>query len=139
MEKVYLILIKLSYMAAPITGKKKNAGIVLQVVDEAQGLVDSFLDTLELSLNMTESDSIAAALSYGEKIMSLYDEFLTPKITYDRIDTKIKETCSWVQDLVDYTNAETKNSREEIQKAMSTFGRASNFFYRLKARIRHPK
>ena len=112
--------------------KKEKYRDCFAAVDEAQGLVDSFLETLKLSLNMTESDSIAAALSYGEKIMSLYDEFLTPKITYDRIDTKIKETCSWVQDLVDDTNAEMASSREEIQKAMNTFERASNFFYRLK-------
>ena len=112
--------------------KKEKYRDCFAVVDEAQGLVDSFLETLELSLNMMESDSIAEALSYGEKIMSLYDEFLTPKITYDRIDTKIKETCSWVQDLVDDTNAEMESSREEIQKAMNTFERASNFFYRLK-------
>ena len=112
--------------------KKEKYRDCFAAVDEAQRLIDSFLETLELSLNMTESDSIAAALSYGEKIMSLYDEFLTPKITYDRIDTKIKETCSWVPDLVDDTNAEMENSREEIQKAMNTLERASNFFYRLK-------
>ena len=112
--------------------KKEKYRDCFAIVDEAQGLVDSFLDTLELSLNMTESDSIAAALSYGEKIISLYDEFLIPKTTYDRVDTKIKETCRCVQDLVDDTNEEMENSREEIQKAMNTFERASNVFYRLK-------
>ena len=116
--------------------KKEKYRDCFAAVDEAQELVDSFLETLELSLNMTESDSIAAALSDGEKIMPLYDEFLTPKITYDRMATKIKETCSWVQDLVDDTNAEMESSREEIQKAMNTFERASNFFYRLKHEFR---
>ena len=111
--------------------KKEKYKDCFAAIDEAQGLVDSFLETLKLSLRMTESDSIDAALSYGEKIMTLYDGFLTPKITYDGMDTEIKETCSWVQELVRDTNAEMHNSREEILKAMNTFERASIFLHRL--------
>ena len=37
---------------------------------------------------------------------------------------------------MDDTNAEMENSCEEIQKAMNTFERASNFFYRLKHEFR---
>ena len=116
---------------SPHYRKKEKYKDCFAAIDEAQGLVDSFQETLKLSFGMTESDSIDAALSYGEKIMTLYDGFLTPKITYDSMDTKIKQACSWVQELMEDTNAEMQHSREEILKSVNTFERASIFLHRL--------
>ena len=108
--------------------KEKYRGC-FEVIDQAQRLVDSFTETLELSLNLTQSETFSEALSYAERIVPLYSGFLTPNATYSEMDSKVKGACSiWVSDLKVEVEDSIDGAREQMEKAESTFQRALIFY-----------
>ena len=108
--------------------RKEEYKECFSLIDEAKGIIESFLTTLDLSLNVTTAETFAVALSYAQQILPLYKVFFTPRSAYDEMDARLRNACEWTDELIEKVDNNIHDSREKIDKARDTFERALVIF-----------